>query len=292
MLIAGPTASGKSAFALALAEAINGAIVNTDSMQVYADLRLLSARPTAEDEAKAPHLLYGHVPATERYHLGRYRADAAQALRQAQAMGRRPIFVGGTGLYFGALTDGIADIPPIAPSIRTEAQETLQRLGVAGLHRTLAEIDPATAAGLRPSDPQRILRAYEVFVATGRPLIDWQRAAQAPVLQGLTLARYVLDPPRPLLRERIAARFARMLEDGAIAEAMALRPLDPTLPAAKMLGLRELIALGEGRLPREEAVRLAVTATRQYAKRQVTWFRHRMADWTWLSAAPAGIGTG
>lgn len=269
--------------ALALAEALGGTVVNADSMQVYAEMRILSARPAAADEARVPHRLYGHVPASERYSLGRYRADAAAALAEARGAGRLPIFVGGTGMYFGALTAGIADIPAIPEAVRRDAREKLARIGVAALHRELAGEDPETAAGLRPSDPQRVLRAYEVWKATATPLAVWQKTAAAPVLAGLRLARLVIDIPRPLLRQRIAERFAAMLDGGAPAEARALAGLDPSLPAAKMLGLRELIALGEGRLTRDEAICLAVTATRQFAKRQTTWFRHRMADWTWIA---------
>lgn len=281
MLIAGPTASGKSAAALALAEATGGIVINADSMQVYRELRILSARPSEADEARAPHLLYGHVAAAERYSVGRYQLDAAKALSEAQAQGRLPIFVGGTGLYFAALTEGLADIPQIPADIREQARNRLQELGVAGLHAELAARDPETASGLRPSDPQRVLRAWEVLEATGRPLFGWQREAGKPVLQDLKLARFVLDIDRFELRERIKQRFLAMLEHGALEEALALKSLDPTLPAAKILGLRELLALQSGELAREDAVTMAVTATRQFAKRQVTWFRHRMEDWEW-----------
>ena len=284
VLIAGPTACGKSAFALDLAQAANGAIVNADSMQVYRELRILSARPSAHDEALVPHLLYGHVPAAERYCLGRYRVEAGEALAKARAMGRLPIFVGGTGMYFNALTHGIAEIPAIPDRVRTAARERIAEIGVAALHAELARIDPASASSLRPSDPQRVLRAYEVFEATGKSLIEWQRQPSLPpVLAGLRLVKYVLDIPRTMLRARISSRFAAMMAGGAMAEAAGLGGLDPTLPAAKMLGLRELVALAGGRMAEAEAVELAVTATRQFAKRQVTWFRHRMADWCWVS---------
>ena len=279
VLIAGPTASGKSAAALALAEAVDGVIINADSMQVYREVRILSARPSDADMARVPHLLYGHVGASERYSVGRYQTDAAAALAEARAQGRLPIFVGGTGLYFAALTEGLADIPSIPAAVRQQARERLAALGVAGLHAELARRDPETAALLRPSDPQRVLRAYEVFEATGRPLARWQREAGVPVLKDLRLARFVLDPPRPLLRQRIETRFHSMLEAGARAEAAALKGLDPTLPAAKILGLRQLCALEEGFTSEADAVAASVTATRQFAKRQETWFRHRMADW-------------
>ncbi len=284
VLIAGPTASGKSAAALAVAEATGGIVINADSMQVYREIRILSARPSDHDLTLAPHLLYGHVGAAERYSVGRYQIDATAALAQARAQNRLPIFVGGTGLYFAALTDGLAEIPPVSADIREQARGLLQELGVAGLHADLAMRDPETAIGLRPSDPQRVLRAWEVLEATGRPLSSWQREAGTPVLAGLKLARFVLDLDRFELRERIKARFFHMLEAGALQEAQTLATLDPTLPAAKILGLRELLALQSGELSREDAITLAVTATRQFAKRQVTWFRHRMADWNWVPA--------
>jgi tRNA dimethylallyltransferase len=284
VLIAGPTASGKSAAALALAEACHGAVVNADSMQVYREVRILSARPSDADMARVPHLLYGHVGASERYSVGRYQIDAAAALAEVGALGRLPIFVGGTGLYFAALTEGLADIPSVPAAIRQQARDKLAMLGVAGLHAELARRDPETAAQLRSSDPQRVLRAYEVFEATGRPLVGWQREAGVPVLKGLRLAKFVLDLPRPLLRERINARFQVMLAAGARAEAAALKGLDPMLPAAKILGLRQLWALNDGITDEADAVTAAVTATRQFAKRQETWFRHRMADWKWIEA--------
>jgi tRNA dimethylallyltransferase len=283
VLIAGPTASGKSALALALARQIGGAVVNADSMQVYRDLRILSARPSAADEAAVPHLLYGHVAATDPYSVGRFQADAAKALAQAQARGLIPIFTGGTGLYFGALTDGLAEIPAVPAEVRQAAREKLERIGVAALHAELACRDPETAQGLRPTDPQRTLRAWEVLEATGKPLIEWQRTPGTPVLAGLRLVKFVLDIPREELRARIHQRFLAMLATGATAEAAALRGLDPMLPAAKTLGLRALWALAEGALTEAEAVTAAVTATRQFAKRQMTWFRHRMEDYNFIS---------
>ncbi|MBU6299033.1 MAG: tRNA (adenosine(37)-N6)-dimethylallyltransferase MiaA [Alphaproteobacteria bacterium] len=279
VLIAGPTASGKSAAALALAEALHGAVINADSVQVYREVRILSARPSDAETARVPHLLYGHVGVAERYSVGRYQSDAIKALADARVMKRLPIFVGGTGLYFAALTEGLADIPPVPAGIRQEAREKLDALGVAGLHAELARRDPKTAAQLRPSDPQRVLRAYEVFETTGRPLLHWQNETAAPVLAGLKLAKFVLELPRPVLREQIETRFRTMLAVGARTEAAALKGLDPTLPAAKLLGLRALWALEDGTMSEVEAVTAAVTATRQFAKRQETWFRHRMADW-------------
>lgn len=282
VLIAGPTASGKSAAALDLARELGGVIVNADSMQVYRELRILSARPGEADMAAVPHRLYGHAGARERYSVGRYQIDAAKALAEVRAEGRLPIFTGGTGLYFAALTDGLADIPAIPADIRQIARDKLDVLGVAGLHRELAILDPETAELLRPSDPQRVLRAFEVFAATGRPLASWQREAGKPVLAGLRLAKFVLDVPRYELRERIRLRFLAMLEAGAREEVEAVGALDPTLPAAKILGLRELTALNAGLMREDDAITAAVTATRQFAKRQVTWFRHRMAEWKWV----------
>jgi tRNA dimethylallyltransferase len=279
VLIAGPTASGKSAAALALAEHIGGVVINADSMQVYREAPILTAQPDAKAQACVLHLLYGHVSARDVYSVGRYAEDARAALAKAQAMGKIPIFVGGTGLYFTALTEGLAQIPPIPSDIRAKARALLEEIGVAELHKRLALRDPETAALLRASDPQRTLRACEVLEATGRPLAHWQRETGMPVLEGLRLARFVLDPPRPLLRAAIAERFEAMLERGGLEEALALANLDPALPAAKLLGLRQLIALARGEMAHDAAILDAVTATRQFAKRQMTWFRNRMADY-------------
>jgi tRNA dimethylallyltransferase len=284
VLIAGPTASGKSRAALALAQAVGGTVINADSLQVYREARILTARPSDADMARAPHLLYGHVSAQDAYSVGRVQADDLRALEQTRGAA---VFTGGTGLYFASLTEGLADIPPVPAPVRAAARARLVEIGVAALHAELAARDPATAAGLRASDPQRVLRAYEVFAATGRPLAHWQEAKGKPVLGHLPVAKFVLDLPRPELRARIETRFRAMLEAGAMEEAEALRGLDPALPAAKILGLRELWALKDGKLGREEAVEKAVTATRQFAKRQSTWFRNRMADWNWVSAGAA-----
>jgi tRNA dimethylallyltransferase len=281
VLIAGPTASGKSRAALALAEAAGGTVINADSMQVYREARMLTARPSDADMARAPHLLYGHVSAREAYSAGRFQGDALDALGRAKGVA---IFVGGTGLYFSALTDGLAAIPPIPVAVREAARARLDVIGVAALHAELAARDPETASSLRPSDPQRVLRAYEVFAATGRPLARWQREMGKPMLEGTRIRKFVLDLPRPELRARIETRFCAMLDEGALEEAAALSGLDRALPAAKILGLRELQALQAGQLGREEAIQSAVTATRQFAKRQTTWFRNRMADWTWLDS--------
>ena len=289
VLIAGPTASGKSAAALALAEALNGVIINADSMQVYAEAPILTAQPSTDDKARAPHLLYGHVSARDSYSVGRYAADAAAALAKARTDGKLPIFVGGTGLYFMALTQGLAHVPPIAPEIRESARALLAQIGVQALHARLAAVDAKTAAQLRPTDPQRVLRAFEVWQATGRSLADWQQSPAEPILKNLTLAKFVVELPRAQLRARIATRFEAMVEAGGLAEALALKELDPALPAARLLGLRPLINLSEGRLSKAEALALAITATRQFAKRQMTWFRHRMADYVWFNPCESNI---
>ena len=291
VLIAGPTASGKSAAALELARAINGVVINADSMQVYAEAPLLTAQPNAADQAKAPHLLYGHIPARRLYSVGRYAEDAAAALAQARADKRIPIFTGGTGLYFTALTDGLSEIPPVPDDVRGDARALLEKIGVEALHEKLAALDPETASRLRPTDPQRVLRAYEVFAATGTPLATWQAKTGQPVLAGLRTAKFLIDPPRDILRARIAARFTAMLDEGALDEARTLADLDPALPAAKLLGLRPLLALARGEITRDEAITQAVIATGQFAKRQSTWFRGRMGDYGWFNPLLSNIIT-
>jgi tRNA dimethylallyltransferase len=284
VLIAGPTASGKSAAALALAEAIGGDIVNADSMQVYAEPRILTARPSDEDMNRVPHLLYGHVSVLESHSMGHYRSEAAQALERVRSWGRVPIFVGGTGLYFSVLTEGIAEIPPVPVRFRESATARRKELGPEAFHVELASRDLESATRLRPSDTQRVLRAYEVFEATGRSLSEWQKETAKPALAGLKLARFVLSPPRAELYVRIDTRFDRMVVEGALEEAVALAGVDDGLPAAKILGRRELLAVHAGTMTFDEAKIAAKQATRQYAKRQLTWFRNRMGDWRWIEA--------
>lgn len=280
VLIAGPTASGKSAAALALARQIDGVVINADSMQVYREAPILTAQPSPADQAGAPHLLYGHVAVRDVYSVGRWRDDAVAALAQARAMGRMPIFVGGTGMYFMALTQGLAEVPAIPADVRADARTLLDQIGVAALHARLAARDPVTAAKLRPTDPQRTLRAWEVLQATGRSLADWQAAPAQPLLTHV--AGFVLNPQRESLRAAIARRFEQMLGAGALEEARALAGLEASLPAAKILGLRPLQALAAGEITQEQALETAITTTRQFAKRQMTWFRHRMAHHLWL----------
>jgi tRNA dimethylallyltransferase len=291
VLIAGPTASGKSAQALALAEEIGGVLINADSMQVYREAPILTAQPGVEERARVPHLLYGHVSVQDVYSVGSWRADAVRALAEARAMNRTPVFVGGTGLYFMALTDGLAEVPATPPEIRDAARALLDDIGVEALHAKLTDRDPLTASRLRASDPQRVLRAFEVFEATGRPLAEWQSAPADPVLKHKRIAAFVLDPPRAELRARIATRFEAMVDNGGLEEARALQHLDPGLPAAKLLGLRPLQAMAEGTLTKAEAVDAAITATRQFAKRQMTWFRHRMPHYIWFDPLVSNLIT-
>jgi tRNA dimethylallyltransferase len=231
------------------------------------------------------------VSVTEPYSVGRYQADAERALDEARGWKRVPIFVGGTGMYFGVLTEGIANIPPVPAELRTRVTARRKEIGAEAFHTELGTRDPESAVRLAPSDTQRVLRAYEVFEATGRPLSRWQKETGKPVLEGCTLARFVLAPPREELYARIDARFDCMIASGALAEAKALAGLDPALPAAKILGLRELLAVGAGTMPLEEAKAAAKQATRNYAKRQLTWFRNRMADWRWIENTDGGSVT-
>ncbi|HEY0105385.1 MAG TPA: tRNA (adenosine(37)-N6)-dimethylallyltransferase MiaA [Rhizomicrobium sp.] len=288
VLIAGPTASGKSHAALELAQAIGGVIVNADSMQVYREPRILTARPSETDMARVPHLLYGHVPAREPYSTGRYQSDAGHALAEVRAAGRMPIFVGGTGLYFRALIEGLSDMPNVPAGVRDAARARLDAIGNDAFHAELAARDPQMAAQLHPGDGQRMLRAYEVFEASGKSLAFWQRNEGRPVLDGLRLARFVVDVPRAALRARIEDRFRAMLAVGAMAEALALADLDPALPAARIIGRRELLAWHDGALGEADAVERAVIASRQYAKRQDTWFRNQFPDWRRLDGAGKG----
>ncbi len=275
-VVAGPTCSGKSALALDLAERLGGAVINADSMQVYRELRVLTARPTAMDEARAPHALYGVRPAGEPGTAAWWREAALAAMAAAHTQGRVPILCGGTGMYLAALWQGLADIPDAGEAARAEARGLLAAEGSAALHARLATADPATAAGLRPSDGQRLARAWEVWRGTGRGLAAWQaQASQAEA--GWSVRAIVLDPPRAELRAAIAARFAAMLQGGALAEVRLLldRGLDPALPAMRAHGVPELSAYLRNEIGLDEAERRAVLATGQYTRRQATWFRHR-----------------
>jgi tRNA dimethylallyltransferase len=282
VLIAGPTASGKSAAALDLALHIRGTILNADSMQVYRELRVLTARPSPEDEARVSHRLYGHVSVKERYSVGRYQDDALHALANVQQVERVPVFVGGTGLYFDVLTKGLSPIPPVEADIRDRVREKFARLGRDAFYADLMERDPETAGVLRPSDTQRLLRAADVLEATGRSLSLWREFSGKPVLEGLKVARFVVAPSRDVLAERSVRRVEWMFAHGALDEARATIGLDPSLPAAKALGLPQLWRHLSGEWSLEKAAKETEIATRQYVKRQMTWFRNRMKDWTWL----------
>jgi tRNA dimethylallyltransferase len=275
ILVAGPTASGKSALALALAERVGGVVINADSMQVYRELRVITARPTQADLARVPHALYGVRPAAEAGTVAWWRGVALAEMEAARAAGRVPILCGGTGLYFASLTQGLADIPPVPDAARDEARRLLAEDGPAALHARLAAIDPETAAGLRASDSQRLARAYEVVTGTGRGLRAWQRDGNSPPAPW-RFAAVVLDPPRERLREAIAARWAEMLREGAIEEVRSLgaQGLDPALPAMRAHGVPELLAHLAGRMTLEAASARAILNTGQYTKRQATWFRH------------------
>jgi tRNA dimethylallyltransferase len=288
VLIAGPTASGKSALALALAERHGGIVVNADSMQVYRDLRIITARPTPADEARAPHRLYGHVDAAATYSVGHWITDVARVLAAAAESGRLPIVVGGTGLYFKALTHGLAAVPPIPAQVRTAVQARLAAEGPAALHAELVRRDPA-AAGLKPGDGVRIVRALEVIEATGRPLSAWHRDGMAALIDPARAVAVFLAPERDELKQRIGARFDAMMAAGALDEVRALdaRGLDPRQPALKAHGVPWLRRALAGEMPLVDAVQAAKRDTWRYTKRQFTWFRHQLPDWPWAAPADA-----
>lgn len=291
VLIAGPTASGKSAAALELAERLRGTVVNADSMQVYRELAVLTARPSAADMAGVPHRLYGMVSAAEAYSVGRWLGDSSRAIAEALEAGRVPILVGGTGLYFKALTEGLAPIPDVPPEIREHWRQQADTLGAAQLHRELAARDPAMAARLKPTDPQRIVRALEVVDATGVSLAEWQGASVAPMLPPEGVVRIVVAPEREPLYATIDARFESMIGQGAVLEVKALIALglDPGLPAMRAHGVRELGAYLAGSQSLDEAIAKAKTESRRYAKRQMTWVRRFMTDWDWVPDADAAV---
>jgi tRNA dimethylallyltransferase len=284
VLIAGPTASGKSALAIELALAANGIVINADSMQVYRDLRIITARPTLGDEARVPHRLYGHVDAAVNFSAGAWVGDAAKALEAAKAEGRLPIFIGGTGLYFKALTAGLSVVPPIPLEVREDVRARLERNGVEALHDELAASDPRAAERLNRRDRTRIARALEVVEATGRSLLDWHHEGQPPLLPRDSFRAVFLAPERDELYARIDARFEAMLGAGALKEVerLADRNLDPLLPAMKAHGVPALIRHLRGELSLEQAATIGRADTRHYAKRQFTWFRHQLPEFEWV----------
>jgi tRNA dimethylallyltransferase len=289
VLIAGPTASGKSALALELAQKTGGVVINADSMQVYRDLRVITARPTPDQEALRPHVLYGHVDAAVRYSVGAWSADAGAVLAAAARDVRPAIVVGGTGLYFESLTKGLAAVPPISEDIRAAVSARLVAEGPVTLHAELARVDPATAQRLMPGDRSRIARALEVVLATGRSLSDWHRDGMPPAIDASHAIKVFLTPERGELQRRIETRFAAMLASGALEEvrSLAARGLDPALPAMKAHGVPWLIRHLAGEISLPDAALGGVRDTWRYTKRQTTWFRNRMPGWSWIEPEAA-----
>jgi len=282
LVIAGPTASGKSSLALALAERLDGAVINADALQVYRELEILTARPGRAALARAPHHLYGVLAADDACSAARWRALALEAI--AAAAPRRPILVGGTGLYLRALLRGLARLPAIPPAVRAAATARRAALGPEAFHREVAARDPATAARLPVGDRQRLIRAWEIVEATGRPWSAWlAEPAEAPP-PGLDFAAIVVAPPRAALYQAIDRRLVTMIQDGALEEVRAVMDLDPALPIHKALGLRELAAHLRGETALDAALAAAQQATRRYAKRQMTWLRHQLPEARWFGA--------
>lgn len=285
ILIAGPTASGKSALALWAAERTGGEIVNADALQLYRDLRVLSARPSPDDEARVPHHLFGVADAADGWSVGRWLRAATNVLSDIARRGRPAVVVGGTGLYFRALTQGLAEIPQTPPMAVEAAQQTFDLEGEAATRTALRGLDPAAETRIGAGDRQRLVRALAVARATGRALSEWQ-ADTRPLLAPDAWSGVALQPPREALYARCDARLAAMVEQGAVEEAAALtaRGLDPALPAMKAVGLRELAAFAQGAVRLDEALAAARIATRQYAKRQMTWLRNQTPDWPRIDA--------
>ena len=291
ILIAGPTASGKSSAALDLASRLRGTIINADSMQVYGEINILTARPRPADLAHAPHRLYGTVSAAEAYSVGRWLADAATAIDEARGEGCLPILVGGTGLYFKALNEGLASVPDIPPELRRHWRDEADRLGAEALHEVLAARDPGMATLIPSSDPQRVLRALEVIDATGVSLAEWRQSNAPPHLAAADTLKLVIAPEREPLYAAIDTRFDLMLAAGAVEEVrrLAEAELDDGLPAMRAHGVRELAAYLAGTTSLDEAAAKAKTETRRYAKRQMTWLRRYMADWEWFPDAASAV---
>ncbi|MDI6835851.1 MAG: tRNA (adenosine(37)-N6)-dimethylallyltransferase MiaA [Rhizobiaceae bacterium] len=282
ILITGPTASGKSALALDLAKRHGGVVVNADSMQVYDTLRLLTARPSDEEMEGIPHHLYGHVPAGAAYSTGDWLREVSELLARLKVEGTPPVIVGGTGLYFKALTGGLSNMPQIPAEIRENLRNRLAEEGPVALHALLERNDPATAAKLNPQDGQRILRALEVVEATGRSISEFQGKAGPVIVDPARARKLIVLPERDVLYSRIDRRFSTMLESGAVEEVEALLALDllPEMPVMKAIGVSQIAAMLKGEMSREDVIEKASAATRQYAKRQMTWFRNQM-DESW-----------
>ncbi|MDR0253801.1 MAG: tRNA (adenosine(37)-N6)-dimethylallyltransferase MiaA [Brucellaceae bacterium] len=288
ILIAGPTASGKSALALRLARDCGGYIINSDSMQVYDVLDQLTARPQSDDLQIVPHYLYGHVSPLQLYSTGRWLEEVEALLARPELQGRTPVFTGGTGLYFKALLGGLSDMPQVKDEVRDYWRNRMGQEGAPRLHEELQKRDPAMAERLKAGDSQRIVRALEVVDSTGRSLIDWQNSKGRALIDPESAEKLVLMPDRAWLRQRIAQRFDLMMQGEAAQEVQALLALQPdaALPVMKAIGVREIESWLNGEMTREQATELAVIATRQYAKRQMTWFRNQFGeDWRRLERA-------
>ncbi|WP_307373320.1 tRNA (adenosine(37)-N6)-dimethylallyltransferase MiaA [Peteryoungia aggregata] len=288
ILITGPTASGKSALALDFARLYDGVVINADSMQVYDTLRVVTARPSDADMEGVPHRLYGHVPAGQSYSTGDWLREMDHLLGTLKAEGRMPVIVGGTGLYFKALTGGLSDMPVIPDPVRAVLRERLAAEGGDVLHRELSTVDPQMADRLNPSDGQRIVRALEVFRVTGRSIADFQKQSGPMLVEPERALRLVVLPDRNLLHARINLRFEKMMTEGAIEEVVALLDLGlaPEMPVMKAIGVSQIADMLAGHISRAEAIARASAATRQYAKRQMTWFRNQM-DEGWQRIDPA-----
>ena len=290
ILIHGPTASGKSALAIELARKLGGEVINADSMQVYRDLQVISARPTEEEMAGVPHHLFGHVDAATRYSTGEWLEAARSVLKRLQRQNKHAVIVGGTGLYLLALTQGLSDIPPVPDDIRAEVRAISDTEGAEGLRARLAPHDPDLTERLGTGDKQRLARAYEVWLATGRPLSDFQSERQPPVLKEGEWTGFALTPPRTALYKKIDRRFEGMLMQGAVEEARALvaRDLNPELPAMKALGMPSIAAFVRGEISAEEAAESAKRESRRYAKRQFTWIGRQFPFWPRIPSPEIG----
>lgn len=283
ILITGPTASGKSALALRLARERNGVVINADSMQVYDTLSVLTARPSEEEMEGVPHLLYGHVPASSLYSTGEWLREISALLPDLRKQGCFPVIVGGTGLYFKALTGGLSDMPVIPDEIRDRLRARLIEEGSVVLHAELSRRDPAMTQGLQPGDGQRVVRALEVFEATGKSIRDFQEASGPMIVDPDRAQKFVVLPERPVLHDRINRRFETMMESGAVEEVKALLSLKlaPDATAMKAIGVAQIADMLAGRMSEGDVIEKSAAATRQYAKRQMTWFRNQMGpDWT------------
>ncbi len=282
IFIGGPTASGKSAFALELAKARNGSIINADAMQVYAGLPILTAQPETKDRADIPHLLYETVDPSEAFSAGKWLARANEAIKEVRASGRTPILVGGTGLYFEALLGGLADIPAIPPEVRSKMEELYRALGEENFRADLGKHDIESAGRIARNDRQRLIRAFEVVAHTGKTLREWHKEQAAVGVRdsGMDVERHLLMPPREELYAACDARFLKMVDRGALEEVKKLlaKNLPPSLPAMKILGVRELAAYLRGETSLSEAIGKAQQMTRNYAKRQLTWFRNKWGE--------------